>query len=83
MVAKSSQSKKVSKKSSSSSVKYASVFVGDVMTKVIDEKLKKLKNDRTITEKWCNKMKLSVQRKISEASKVLFNQSGGQLTVFH
>lgn len=60
--------------------KYASKVVGEVLDKLIASKINELdqrkKKTKTI-KKWCEKMKLSIQRKVSEASRTLFASNHG------
>jgi len=80
------RSKKSKKRGNRVISKYASRFVGDVLTAIVESKLTSMtsssdglkENDKQIikhaksAKKWCEKMKLSVQKKISEASKIVF-----------
>jgi hypothetical protein len=61
------------KKSSHRNVeKYASKFCAEVVDNVIQEHLEKVSKNANTTEKWANKMKSSVLRKISACSKIAF-----------
>lgn len=56
--------------------KYASRFLNEIISSTIAKTTEtKIKNQKTIT-KWCEKMKLSILRKVSLETSVLFSASG-------
>jgi len=65
----SSATKKTSKKSAE---KYASKLIGEVIDVLTEKALKKVKSNTKTTTKWLGKMKLSIQKKVSQASQQLF-----------
>ena len=82
---RSSSSSSSSSKGSSSKVThaYASKFIGKVMDQVIEKKLARIVKNPKTNEKWMGKLKLSIQKKVSQSSKVLFtvdeNENADQL----
>lgn len=60
------------KKASNANGKFASKVVGEILENVIQNKLKTIKQNPKTTAKWMEKMKLSVLKKLSQASKVAF-----------
>ena len=65
------------KKASKRSVeKYCTPLVGEVFDSVSQNALKKVKKHSNATGKWVGKMKLSIQRKVQVASRVIFLTDG-------
>ena len=62
---------------------YASKFIGKVMDHVVEKKLANIVKNPKTNEKWMGKLKLSIQKKVSQSSKILFtvdeNESADQL----
>jgi hypothetical protein len=63
------------KKAKNISGKFASKVVGEILENLIQNKIKKVKQNPKTTAKWMEKMKLSVLKKLSHASKVAFAAS--------
>ena len=65
-----------SKAKKAANPKFASKVVGEIFENVIQTKLKAVKKNPKTTAKWMEKMKLSVLKKLSHASKIAFSSSG-------
>ena len=62
-------------KKSANNPKFASKVVGEIFENLIQTKLKTVKKNPKTTAKWMEKMKLSVLKKLSDASKIAFSSS--------
>ena len=64
-----------SKAKKAANPKFASKVVGEIFENLIQTKLKAVKKNPKTTAKWMEKMKLSVLKKLSHASKIAFSSS--------
>jgi len=72
------EKKSVEKKSSKRSVeKYASKLVGEIVDNLSSKMMKSIKANPKSTTKWLGKMKLSIQKKVSQSSLEIFVKKVG------